>query len=263
MPPAADGRPTPQPTTDGRPRFRDTDDVRHPDANPYLITHRTFGPPLIPADAAWTLRGRWDAYFGRAAPLHVEIGSGNGFFLAGAAARHPEWNLVGIELRYKRTVLCARKLREAGAQHAAIVRYHAAFLDDLFEDGSLAGLHVHHPDPWPKDRHEKNRLISRWFLEDAARLLQPGGVFRLKTDHVPHLERIEHVLDHHADDTPAPPLPFDVVLRREDVHAGPFAWTDGEPDIVTNYQRKFRDRGLPVGAVELRRRADPAGASRA
>lgn len=260
MPKRPHGRPTPQALPDEvqerpGPRFQDVpaEAFKRPDANPYLLSHREHGLPLLPADQAWPLKGRWDEHFGGPAPLHVEIGSGNGFFLAGMAARHPDQHWIGIEIRYKRTVLCAKKIEAARATtNARIVRYHAAFLDDLFEEGSLDGLHVNHPDPWPKERHEKNRLISRWFLEDVVRLLKPGGVFRLKSDHKPNVDRLVHVLDHGPDDEPLPPLPLRIVTPITDVHAvADFHWADGEPDLETNYQSKFRKRGEPVYVVEV------------
>ncbi len=249
---AEPGRPTPQPVAEGdRPRFQDrTDDYPRQDVNPFIHEHRNFAPILLPADQAWTFRGRWsEAFDGRDAPLHLEIGSGNGFFLAEYARRNPDLNVLGIELRYKRTVLCARKIQAAGATaNARIARYHAAYLDDLFEPGSLATIHVHHPDPWPKERHEKNRLISRWFLEDVVRYLKPGGEFRLKSDFRPNIDRVEELLG----DPAAPPLPLRVSGRSDDVTTGPAPWPD---DIETNYQSKFRKRGLPVYAIALNREA--------
>lgn len=246
----APGRPTPQPSTTERPRYRDRDaeDYRHPDINPFVRSHRTFGPELLPADEAWTWRGRWGERFGREAPLCVEIGSGNGFFLAGTAAIHPEWNVLGIEIRYKRTVLCARKIRAAGVANALVARYHAAYLDDLFEDGSLSGIWVNHPDPWPKERHEKNRLISRWFLEDIARLLKPGAFFRLKSDFRDNVDRVEGLLDHGPEGEPLPRLPLRITGRSDDVNGHGAPWPD---DVVTNYQRKMLLRGQPVYAIEL------------
>jgi tRNA (guanine-N7-)-methyltransferase len=223
------------------------DDYTHPDANPFVREHREHGRPLLPADIAQTWRGRWDECFDRAAPLHVEIGSGNGIFLSRLAERHPEWNILGIELRFKRTVMCAEKITKVGAKHALITRYHAAFLDDLFDPATLCGLYVNHPDPWSKRRHEKNRLISRWFLEDTARLLKPGAWFRLKSDFKPNIDRVEGLLTHDEDKQPSP-LPFTLTGRNEDVITGPAPWAD---DIETNYQSKFRKRGLPVYALEL------------
>ncbi len=248
---AARGRPTPQPeaTGDG-PRFTDrqAEDYPQPDVNPFVRSHRTFGPELLTADEAWTWRGRWRDRFGRQAPLHVDLGSGNGFFLAGVATQHREWNVLGVEIRYKRTVLCGRKIRAAGLGNALIARYHAAYLDDLFLPGSLSGLYVNHPDPWPKVRHDKHRLISRWFLEDTARLLRPGGWLRVKSDFRDNIDRIAHLLDRGPDGEEAEALPLRITGRSEDVITSEAPWPD---DIETNYQRKFREKGEPVYAIEV------------
>lgn len=255
---AAPGRPTPQRAREEEgPRYHDRqpEELVSIEANPYVVSHRTFGRPLLPASEAAPLRGRWHEEFGRSAPLHLEIGSGNGFFLSGMADRHREWDFVGVELRYKRTVLCAKKLVHAGLTNGRIVRYHAAYLDDLFEPGTLSGVYVNHPDPWPRERHEKNRIIARWFLEDVCRLLVPGGWFRLKSDHKPNIDRVFDLLDHGPEGEPLPPLPLRITGTADDVTRGPAPWPD---DIETNYQSKFRKRGLPVYALEAVRTEGPA-----
>lgn len=232
------------------PRFKDRlpADYRNPTANPFLVKHREFGHPLLPADAAWPYRGQWAEAFGREAPLHVEIGSGNGFFLAELATQHPEWNVLGIEIRYKRTVMCASKIQKAGLSNALITRYDAWYLDDLFLDGAVEGLYVNHPDPWPKARHEKNRLISRWFLEEAVRMLKPGRWLRVKSDFEDNVGRIPGLLAADGEGNKLPRLPLTITGRSEDVITGPAPWSD---DIETNYQSKFRKKGLPVYAMEL------------
>lgn len=253
---AAHGRPTPLPVTApeaGRPRFRDLRAEAEPGApsnrlNPYEALHREQGRFAMAADQAQPWRGRWAAWFGREAPLVLEIGPGNGSFTAALASRDTGADHVAIEIRFKRVVQCAAKLRVAGLTNAVIVRYHAAYLDDLFEPGSLSTIWVNHPDPWPKERHEKNRLVSRWFLEDAAALLRPGGALRLKSDHAPNVDRAVALLDRGPDGEDAPRLPFTVAGRSDDVTRGPAPWPD---DIETGYQRKFRLKGLPVYAVEL------------
>lgn len=247
---AARGRPTPQPEAPERPRFKDRlpEAFALSDVNPYVRSHRDFGPELLSADQAWTWRGRWAERFGRSAPLHVEIGSGNGFFLSGLAAQNPDWNVLGLEIRFKRVVLCAKKIREAGLTHAQIARYHAAFLDDLFEPGSLSGLYVNHPDPWPKHRHEKNRLVSRWFLEDAVALLHPGGRLRIKSDFQDNVDRVASLLDHGPDGESLPALPLRITAKVHDIHHNGAPWPE---DIETNYQRKMRTRGVPVHAIEV------------
>ena len=80
-------------------------------------------------------------------PCTLRSGLENGFYLAGMAERHPDRNWLGIEIRFKRVVLVARKIIAAQANNARIARYDAQQLDDLFEAGELAGLHINHPIP--------------------------------------------------------------------------------------------------------------------
>lgn len=223
--------------------FRDKvkGEARAKDVNPYVASHRTYGPPVIPAEEAGAWRGRWDECFGRSAPLHLEVGCGNGFFLAGMARRHPEFNWVGIEIRYKRVVLTARKLQAAGVDgHSRIVRYDAWWLDDLFEAGSLSGIYVNHPDPWMKDRHAGKRLMGPLFARFAAWALKPGGEVRLKSDHPPNLDGLWEG---------AQGLPFELLGRSDDVRSE-LPW-DREDDVVTNYQSKFDRRDAPVYALRM------------
>ncbi|MEZ4238840.1 MAG: methyltransferase domain-containing protein [Myxococcota bacterium] len=239
-------------TADGvHPRFRDVGDRDERGINEYVALHREQGRLALPAEEAWRWRGRWADWFGRTAPLVLEIGPGNGSFLAELAARNPAEDHVAVEIRFKRVVQCAKKLEAGGATANVVVcRYHAAYLDDLFEDASLDTIWVNHPDPWPKDRHEKNRLISRWFLEDAARLLRPGGELRIKSDTLYNVERAVSLLAAGPEGEPLPALPLEVLGRSDDVTTGPAPWPD---DIETGYQKKFRLKGEPVYAVALRR----------
>ena len=219
--------------------FRDSlpEEFPRPDVNPYVASHRAFGEEVLPASDAPAWRGRWAELFGRDAPLHVEVGTGNGFYFSGMAALHPEWNWIGIEIRFKRIVLTAMKVRAAGLGNARVVRYDGERLDELFEPGSLAGMHVNHPDPWSRRSQAKHRMIDRPFAEMAARLLASGAELRLKTDFRPHVETLVRVSDG---------LP----LRIKSILTDAVPWRD---DIVTNYQRKALARGAPVHAALFRR----------
>jgi tRNA (guanine-N7-)-methyltransferase len=217
-----------------------------PDLNPYLKLHRDYGPPVVTAAEAVARRSDWSAAFGRSAPLHLEVGPGNGFFLSGMARMHPEWNWLGVEIRFKRVILCAKKIRALGVENARVARYDAFLLDDLIAPGTLDGLYVHHPDPWSRERDEKHRLIGPHFLSWAAAALRPGARFRVKTDHLPHVERLLAVLD------ALPGAPFRVLGRSDDIVRDGTPWPLAD-DVETNYQRKFRQRGLPVYAVWMER----------
>lgn len=212
------------------------------DINPFLREHQTHGLPVLTADQAAALRGAWREHFGRAAPLHVEIGSGNGFFLSGMAARYPDRSWLGVEIRYKRVMLTARKLELAGVvDHARIARYDGGALPDLFVLGEVDGVYLNHPDPWPRVRQAKNRMICGDWLDQVAQVLRPGGELQVKTDHRINVQALDAAL---------PGRPFEVLGRSDDIQHHGAPWPD---DVITNYQRKFYQKGLPVYALRLRR----------
>lgn len=225
--------------------FRDLlpEDVPRPGVNPYVTAHRAFGHEIITGSDAPALKEKWADVFGRVAPLHLEVGSGNGFYLAGMAQQHPDQDWVGVELRFKRVVLVAKKLRAMGLTNARIVRYDARALASLLPQGSLAGVHINHPDPWERESKRHHRLIDRGFTEVITGLCAPGAELRIKTDFGPHIKALLQACDG---------LPWEVVGVRTDVDAQGSLWND---DVVTNYQRKARERGVPVHTACLRRMA--------
>jgi tRNA (guanine-N7-)-methyltransferase len=221
-------------------RDRPADEHPQPDLNPYVRLHREY-PEIIPGNEAPMHRGRWAEVFGRDAPLHLEIGTGNGSFFAAMATAHPDCDFVGVEIRFKRVVQGAKRIVAAGLTNARMVRYDAFFLADLFEPASLAAIYLNHPDPWPKGKHEKNRLISPAFLGWAAQALASGATLRLKTD-------AEHNIERMAEGIAG--LPFRVLGRSDDVHGDGAPWAD---DIVTGYQAMFDREGTPVRAMWIER----------
>jgi len=233
------------PVPEGGFRFPDRapEDYPRPELNPFIQKHWDYGSPVITATQAQQLGGRWSEPFGRDAPLHLELGSGNGFYLAHMAGLHPERNWLGIELRFKRVVLTARKLVAAGVSNARIARYDAFMVDEVLPPGCLAGMHVNHPDPWPKERHAKNRLLARPFGELVLRLLQPGGLLRIKTDQRGYVDDFLAAIED---------LPLKVQGVSYDTRNQGTPWP-AEDDRITNYQRKFYDKGLPVCGLWVRR----------
>ena len=241
------GRRTETPDTEGRLwRDKPPEEYDRPDLNPYLKICWDYGRPILRSDDAASCRGRWHEEFGREAPLHVEVGVGNGFFFSSMAERHPERNWVGVEIRFKRVWLTAKKCRNnQSEERVRLARYDGTALSDLFATGEVDALYVNHPDPWPKDRWAKNRLLGPSFLEMVAALLKPGAELRLKTDHRINVDALVAAADEHPG--------FEVVAVCEDIESEGTPW--GE-DIVTNYQRKFYERGEPVYAVQVRRLED-------
>jgi tRNA (guanine-N7-)-methyltransferase len=118
------------------------------------------------------------ALFPQARPLEVELGCGDASFLADYARRHPERNFIGVERLLGRIRKLDRKGRRAGLTNLRGVQIESSyFLRYLLPPHSASALHVYFPDPWPKKRHRKNRLINESFPRLAQAALAPGARF--------------------------------------------------------------------------------------
>ena len=127
---------------------------------------------------------RWSGVFGRTAPLALEIGFGNGAFLAGEARAHPERDHVGIDLSWTAATHLFRRLRRADARNVRVLIGDAETLVcNAFGSGVLSDVVVNHPCPWPKARHHERRLLARGFLARLAERMRPGARLTVVTDH--------------------------------------------------------------------------------
>ncbi len=123
------------------------------------------------------------ALFGRAAPVFVEIGFGNGEALAGMAARHPERNCLGIEVHRPGVGRLLLQVAKQDLANVRVIRADAVeVLSHHIPDASLDGVSIFFPDPWPKPRHHKRRLVSPDFGRLVAAKLKTGGLIHLATD---------------------------------------------------------------------------------
>jgi tRNA (guanine-N7-)-methyltransferase len=122
-------------------------------------------------------------WFPHSQPLEVELGSGDGTFIAQYAQRRPDRNFLAVERLLGRLRKIDRKGLRAGLANLRLVRIEASYLlEYLLPPESVHALHVYFPDPWPKRKHRKNRLVNPRFTELAAQALTPGGTVYLRTD---------------------------------------------------------------------------------
>ena len=137
-----------------------------------------------------------EAAFGRQAPLVVEIGFGNGEALAQAALISPETNFLGIEVHRPGVGHLLLRLQERGITNVRVYCADAvAILSDKLPDHSLAGINLFFPDPWPKARHQKRRLVNHNFARLAASKLASGGLFHAATDWEDYAQQMWEVLE--------------------------------------------------------------------
>ena len=152
------------------------------------MPHRSGGPPAgwPPADTTevWphTELAQLAPLLQRARRTELEIGSGNGIFLAAHSAAHGDTLVIGTELKLERCRKSARKLAAAGAANGVIVHGRAEQVIGWLPPQSLDAVHIYFPDPWPKRRHRKRRLLRGGTVAQLARLLRPGGCLHLITD---------------------------------------------------------------------------------
>lgn len=133
--------------------------------------------------------------FGRDAPIVLEIGFGNGETLVQQASEHPEWNFLGIEVHEPGIGHCLIKAREIDLSNLRLIAHDAIeVLQQQVPAKSLARVNIYFPDPWPKKRHHKRRLIQPRFLELLASRLQLGGNIHIATDWANYAEHIDDVI---------------------------------------------------------------------
>jgi len=136
-----------------------------------------------------------DAVFGRPAPRSMEIGFGNGENLAALAAAHPQRNYLGIEVHRPGVGRLLLTLEERGLGHVRLICHDAVeVLQRQIPPDSLDEVLILFPDPWPKKRHHKRRLVQAPFVELVAGRLRPGGVLRFATDWQPYAQSALEVL---------------------------------------------------------------------
>jgi tRNA (guanine-N7-)-methyltransferase len=189
-----------------------------------------------------------DAIFGRAAPRTLEIGFGNGDHLAMLASAHPERDFIGVEVHPPGVGHLLQLAERSGLANLRVIRHDAiAVLEQQIGVETLEEILVLFPDPWPKKRHHKRRLVEPRFAGLAASRLRVGGVLGLATDWTPYAQQMVEVLD-------AEPLLANMAAD------GAFMPRDAARQ-PTRFERRGERLGHEVHDLAFRRVAAPAGIS--
>ena len=170
-------------------------------------------------------------------PLELEIGCGNGRFLAANAAKRPDVRFFGVERMMDRVRRCSRKAQQGALDNLTFFRVEAGrFVRDLLPDRCLSAMYLFFPDPWPKRRHHKNRFFQREMCDTLNRIFVPGGVMYISTDHEDYFREMYKYLseDERFDEVPA-------LVRPEDEQ--------------TDFERLFLSKGDPIYSCAFKLRA--------
>jgi tRNA (guanine-N7-)-methyltransferase len=140
------------------------------------------------------------AVFGRKAPVIIEIGFGDGEATWRMAQAEPNHDFIGVEVHQPGIGRLLMAAEQHGISNIRVVCADAVdFLSDCVPGRSLAGVRIYFPDPWPKKRHHKRRIIQQGFLELLAAKMQTGGVLHLATDWEPYAEHMRETISQSAD----------------------------------------------------------------
>ena len=135
----------------------------------------------------------WGARAGRR--LEVDVGSGKGRFLLARAGKCPDTNFLGIDRMLRRIRKVDNRARRADLGNIRLLRAEGYYaVTYLLPEGAVDEMYVFFPDPWPKARHEGNRLFNGRFLDAVWRVLKPGGGLHFATDHAPYFEVVAELL---------------------------------------------------------------------
>jgi tRNA (guanine-N7-)-methyltransferase len=174
--------------------------------------------------------------FPLAQPLEVELGCGDASFLAEYARRHPQINFIGVERLLGRLQKLHKKGCRAGLTNTRGVRIESSyFLEYLLPKHCAQAIHIYFPDPWPKLKHRRHRLINESFPALARRALAPGGTVFLRTDNTDYFQQMKEV--------------FGAATEFAKVET-PAALAE----ITTDFERDFNAQGIPTqrAAYQLR-----------
>ena len=140
-------------------------------------------------------RPDWRGLFKNNHPLKLEIGFGNGNFLIDMAIREPQSNFIGMEFYHKGIRKVVTRMDRLFIKNIRVAYGNASEkIPILFEEGELNEIFINFPDPWPKKRHHKRRLIKPDFVETLASKLAPQGKVRIATDFEPYAQEILEVM---------------------------------------------------------------------
>jgi tRNA (guanine-N7-)-methyltransferase len=219
------------------------EDFKYKHENPYHDRLGEFGEFVLRDHEAEAFSGLWNTdVFKRDGNLFLEIGTGGGHFMIDYCRDNPMDNFIGLDYRFKRSFYLAKKLSEVAFKNFRYLRAKGERIEFMFNENELDGIFYFFPDPWPKTKHNKKRLIQDHFLKSAYKVLKPGAIFYIKTDHDDYAAWMEREIK--KCDL------FEVILESKDLRSD-------FPDhllsrYTTGFEKIFLEQGIKIKAFVLK-----------
>lgn len=126
----------------------------------------------------------------------LEIGFGDGDFLVEMAERHPEKNFLGIEIKTKRFKVAIKKSKDHKYNNLRFLHMNANIaVEEVFKDEQFSLVYINFPDPWPKDKHHKHRIVNKDFLGSLSKIMKKDGILEIASDHKDYISHCFEVFD--------------------------------------------------------------------
>ena len=215
--------------------------------NPYIARVYDFPELLLPHPTPdnfkelWARKNKDSLEDTSSSRIHIEIGCGSSRYLIRWAIENPQDFFIGLELRYKRLVLAAKKIHKQNIRNIILLRERAEFLDEYFTHKSIDCLHINFPDPWYKKAKRKHRILSTEFLTKIHPYFCSGGELRFKTDHLEYFKSVTQILKH---------LDFYSINQHTgDLHKSSY----NKENILTEFEMLFKSKGdPPIGYLKAK-----------
>jgi len=206
--------------------------------NPYMAKVYDYPELLIPHPTAENFQPLWYSKIkavsdADSVKVHLEIGCGSGRYLIEWAQQNPKDFFIGLELRYKRLVLAAKKIEQLALPNILLMREKGEFVDEYLSHNSIDCIHINFPDPWPKKARRKHRILSADFLTKMHPYFRSGGELRFKTDHLEYFETVTEILQKLEN--------YKIVEHTTDLHLSNYIVNN----ILTEFEMLFKSKGNP------------------
>jgi tRNA (guanine-N7-)-methyltransferase len=176
----------------------------------------------------------FEEIYGRHAPVEIDLGCGDGSFLAALASENPDRDFLGVERLVGRVRSACGRIGRSGLKNARVLQFEISYaLERLLPENSVASFHLMFPDPWPKRRHAPRRLVTENFLASLHRALVANGTLRIATDETDYFRQITRLVAQ---------LPLFAVS------------SDAVPSIaISKFEKQFTLAGVKIHRLALRK----------